>query len=395
MKKIYCKIKDVCEIKGGFAFKGDDFISNGIPIIRIGDIVDNKVDISLKTVYIEEKLLSKYEKFIIRKGDILVALSGATTGKYGIYDNDKIALLNQRVGKIVPTEKLSNKYMYYYMNKLQDIILTNAMGAAQPNISPSDIEELPIYVPSLKQQVIISKTLDRAQSLIDKRKSQIEALDELVKSGFIEMFGDPVINSKGWDIKDLGKLGYFKNGMNYKQSDSGFNIKFLGVGEFKYGNIINSSNMLTTLELQGEPNEEYLLKKGDIVFVRSNGSKELVGRSILVRKLEEKTTYSGFCIRYRNQCEDVTPDFLIQLFADKNFKKLFKNDSRGANINNLNQQMLSSLKIIVPPKELQNQFVDFLKQVDKLKFEMQESLTQLGKNFNSLIQKAFKGELFS
>lgn len=195
------------------------------------------------------------------------------------------------------------------------------------------------------------------------------------------MFGDPVINSKGWDIKDLGTLGYFKNGMNYKQSDSGFNIKFLGVGEFKYGNKIDSSNMLPTLELQEEPNEEYLLKKGDIVFVRSNGSKELVGRSILVRKLAKKTTYSGFCIRYRNQFEEVTTDFLIHLFADENFKKSLKKDSRGANINNLNQQMLSSLKIIVPPLELQNQFVDFVTQVDKLKFEIQKSLEEMRNNF--------------
>lgn len=73
------------------------------------------------------------------------------------------------------------------------------------------------------------------------------------------MFGNPLINLKGWDIKDLGTLGYFKNGMNYNQSDSGFNIKFLGVGDFKYGNVINSSNMLSTLELQEEPNKEYLL----------------------------------------------------------------------------------------------------------------------------------------
>ena len=196
------------------------------------------------------------------------------------------------------------------------------------------------------------------------------------------MFGNTVINSKGWDIKNLGTLGYFKNGMNYKQSDSGFNIKFLGVGEFKYGNKIDSSNILPTLGLQEEPNEEYILKKGDIVFVRSNGSKELVGRSILVRKLEEKTTYSGFCIRYRNQCEDLIPDFLIHLFADENFKKTFKNDSRGVNINNLNQQMLSSLKIIVPPLELQSEFADFVNQVDKLKFEVQKSLQEMENNFN-------------
>ncbi len=202
-------------------------------------------------------------------------------------------------------------------------------------------------------------------------RSLIESiLDDNVKSRFIEMFGDPVINTKKWDIKKLGELGYFKNGMNYKQSDSGFDIKFLGVGEFKHGNIINNSNILPTLELQEKPNNEYLLKDGDIVFVRSNGSKELVGRSVLIKKLEEDTTYSGFCIRYRNQSNKITPEFLINLFSDEGFKSYFKKDSRGANINNLNQQMLSSLNIVLPPIELQNEFATFVKQVDKLKFSI-------------------------
>lgn len=197
------------------------------------------------------------------------------------------------------------------------------------------------------------------------------------------MFGDPVINTKNWEISKLGELGYFKNGMNYKQSDSGFNIKFLGVGEFKYGNIINNSNILPTLELQEQPKDEYLIKGGDIVFVRSNGSKELVGRSVLIKELEEDTTYSGFCIRYRNQSDEIMPEFLISLFSDEGFKSYFKKDSRGANINNLNQQMLSDLNIIMPPIELQNQFSDFVKQVDKLKFEVETSLKSLEEKLNS------------
>ena len=219
-------------------------------------------------------------------------------------------------------------------------------------------------------------------------------MDELVKSRFIDMFGDPVINTKNWNMKKLGELGYFKNGMNYKQSDSGFNIKFLGVGEFKYGNRINNSNILPMLELQEKPNDEYLLKDGDIVFVRSNGSKELVGRSVLIEELEQDSTYSGFCIRYRNESNEVKPEFLINLFSDEGFKNYFKKDSRGANINNLNQQMLSNLNIILPPIELQNEFADFVNQVDKLKSQMETSLKELEDNFNSLMQKAFKGELF-
>lgn len=87
------------------------------------------------------------------------------------------------------------------MNKLQDIIYGRALGCTQPNISPNEIGEIDIYVPEISEQDKISKILDKAQELIDKRKEQIEALDELVKSKFIEMFGNPVSNDRGWNKK--------------------------------------------------------------------------------------------------------------------------------------------------------------------------------------------------
>lgn len=183
MKRIQ-KIKEVCTISGGYAFKSNDFTRQGIPIIRIGDISGNKVNISSGTVFFEE-YNEKLNKFIIEKGDILVALSGATTGKFGIYDEEIQALLNQRVAKISPKENINNKYLYHYMNKLQNIIYNKALGCAQPNISPNEIGEIEIYVPSRLEQDKISDVLDIAKDLIDKRKKQIEELDLLVKSKFV------------------------------------------------------------------------------------------------------------------------------------------------------------------------------------------------------------------
>ena len=107
------KLKDVCDINGGYAFKSTQYKNEGIPLIRIGDICDNLIDISEKMVYIDDDI-NKYEKFIIKKGDILVALSGATTGKFGIYNDDKASLLNQRVAKLCPNELIYNKYLFYY-----------------------------------------------------------------------------------------------------------------------------------------------------------------------------------------------------------------------------------------------------------------------------------------
>ncbi|WP_344743132.1 restriction endonuclease subunit S, partial [Asaccharospora irregularis] len=206
------KIKDVCTISGGYAFKSTHFTDEGIAIIRIGDIYDNKVNISSGTAFIRE-YDEKLSKFIIKKGDILIALSGATTGKFGMFNENKPALLNQRVAKISPNKQINNRYLYYYMNKLQDIIYSKALGCAQPNISPTEIGEIEIYVPKILEQEKIVEILDISKALIDKRKYQIEYLDKLVKSRFIEMFGDPIRNVKGWKT---GKMNDVAPVVNYK-----------------------------------------------------------------------------------------------------------------------------------------------------------------------------------
>ena len=100
MKEVYCKLKDVCEIKGGYAFKSNDYIPNGILIIRIGDISDNKVNISQNTVCIEESVLSKYEKFIIKNGDILVAVNNNFSNNIQLY-KDLLSKANTTVLLII------------------------------------------------------------------------------------------------------------------------------------------------------------------------------------------------------------------------------------------------------------------------------------------------------
>ena len=390
MNKCIFKLNDICDISGGYAFKSTIFKDNGIPIIRIGDISDNKINISETTVYINENI-EKYKNFIISKGDILIALSGATTGKFGIYNYDEPSLLNQRVAKLFPKKDVLNKYLYHYMNKLQDTIYNKALGCAQPNISPKEIGELEIYLPNINEQKAIVEVLDKAQELIDKRKKQIEALDELVKSKFIEMFGDPVQNPLGWQLKPFLDSGNCKNGMNFSATETGVELQYLGVGDFKDLSKIEDVNNLGKVSLNKMPSTEYLLQDGDIVFVRSNGNKALVGRCLAVYPNGIPTTYSGFCIRYRKTDKSLEIPYLLQVLKTDSMRKNMA--GRGANIQNLNQQILGELMIPIPPIELQNQFADFVKQVDKLKFEMEKSLKELEDNFNSLMEKAFNEEL--
>ena len=135
------------------------------------------------------------------------------------------------------------------------------------------------------------------------------------------------------------------------------------------------------------PSDDYMLKDNDIVFVRSNGNKALVGRSVAVYPGKVPTTFSGFCIRYRKTYDSVNIPYLLRVLKAESIRK--KMAGRGANIQNLNQQILSTLIIPIPPIELQNEFAAFVEQTDKSKLEVQKSLEKLEVLKKALMQKYF------
>ena len=141
------------------------------------------------------------------------------------------------------------------------------------------------------------------------------------------------------------------------------------------------------VSLNEMPSEEYLLKDDDIVFVRSNGNKALVGRSLAVYPGDVPTAFSGFCIRYRKHDDEVTVPYLLRVLKAESIR--LKMAGRGANIQNLNQQILETLIIPVPPKELQLEFAAFVHQVDKSKVVVQKALDEAQLLFDSLMQKYF------
>ena len=156
---VMCKLSDVCKINSGFAFSSNDYCTEGIPLVRISNIKNNTIDLS-ECVFIQNTIDNK---FLISKGDLLIAMSGATTGKIGIYDKNSIAYLNQRVGnvKILSNTLLLPEYRNIYMLSKVNEILNIAYGGAQPNISTSDIENLDFMLPPLSEQKrIVTKVED-------------------------------------------------------------------------------------------------------------------------------------------------------------------------------------------------------------------------------------------
>ena len=249
------------------------------------------------------------------------------------------------------------------------------------------LKELEIEYPPIDQQVKTVKVLDKVESIIYNRQNQLQKLDELVKARFVEMFGDPVTNPMDWPTKPLLEMGYCKNGMNFHTGDSGIEMHCLGVGDFKDYSVIDGTDYLPTISLNEAPPEESMLQDGDLVFVRSNGNKALVGRCLLVYPHNTPTTYSGFCIRYRLTSAEVNIAYLLRVLKTDSMRK--KMAGRGANIQNLNQQILAALNIPTPPLELQEWFTAFIEQINKSKVAVQKSLDEAQLLFDSLMQQYF------
>ena len=171
------------------------------------------------------------------------------------------------------------------------------MGAT---LNKKTLSESWIELPDVEEQHRIACLFDMACERIADAHRLLGALDELAKSQFVEMFGNPVENPFEWEVKPLGELGTLKNGVNFKSVEAGTEIRCLGVGDFKNRYQIRNMESISAVSLNGKPNANQLLRDGDIVFVRSNGNKQLVGRCLAVFPGDEDVTFSGFCIRFRN-----------------------------------------------------------------------------------------------
>lgn len=372
------RLGDVATYINGYAFKPEDRGEEGLPIIRIQDLTGNAHDLGFYN--------GEYPKKVeINDGDILISWS-ASLGVY-IWSEGK-ALLNQHIFKVV-FDKVAvdkNYFVYAVRRKLVEMGM-KTHGATMKHIVKKDFDATLIPYPTLDKQAEIAVNLNKVSSIIEAREQELQLLDNLIKARFVELFGDPVMNEKGWITKSLLDMGRCKNGMNFHYDDEGVEINCLGVGDFKELSIIDNTDELPTVSLKEMPSEEYLLKDDDIVFVRSNGNKALVGRSIAVYPGNVPTTFSGFCIRYRKHDNEIIVPYLLRALKADSMR--MKMTGRGANIQNLNQQILGTLVIPVPPIELQNQFADFVKQVDKSKVKVQKALDETQKLFDSLMQQYF------
>ncbi|MDO4983204.1 MAG: restriction endonuclease subunit S [Eubacteriales bacterium] len=375
----YVMLKDVCAINMGQSPDSNSYNDNGegVPFFQGNADFGERYPITRKWCSAPTKMAAP--------DDILISVRAPI----GAMNYAKEACcIGRGLAALTPDKsKVSSEFIFWLLKGKNAELNSKGTGSTFKAIGRKVLEETLVPDIPLERQTECSEILESVFAVIQTRKQELQKLDELIKARFVEMFGDPVTNEKGWKTKPLLELGSCKNGMNFHYDDSGIEINCLGVGDFKDHSVITNTEDLPTVSLNEMPSEEYLLKDDDIVFVRSNGNKALVGRSVAVYPGEIPTTFSGFCIRFRKTDETVLVPYLLRVLKSDSIRT--KMAGRGANIQNLNQQILGSLTIPVPPIELQEQFAPFSKQLDKSKVVVQKALEEAQLLFDSLMQEYF------
>jgi type I restriction enzyme S subunit len=378
------ELGSVCEMKNGYAFKSSEFKKSGTPLIRISSFDNGPVYFDDKTVYVDSSYLKTKSGFKVEKGDVLIALSGATTGKYGIYTGDEPSLLNQRIGllKSGVSEQMNDKFFYYYLSVLKSEILRNAGGAAQPNISTKSISEFKIPLPPLDQQKKIAAILDAADAYRQKTKALIEKYDELTQSLFLDMFGDPVTNPKGLPTEQLGDLCDFYSGRAWKKGE-------LGDKGYKLVRISNLHKPSFPYWLyDGEMIEKHKVEQGDLLFSWA-GVKASIDSYIYEG---EVAMINQHIYNIKPKSSDISKLYLFNLLQ-LHLENLRKSLGGGVGQFHLKKSDITSIKVLIPDSNSMENYMQSLNSLKNQKAQAQASLAQAEDLFNSLLQRAFKGEL--
>ncbi|HBE9443821.1 restriction modification system dna specificity domain [Clostridioides difficile] len=384
--------KDVDKgIKGFKVIRTTNFTNLGR--LNLGNIVFRDID------------KEKYENKQLKFGDIIIEKSGGSptqpVGRTVIFEvtDNEIYFCNNFTSILRPNEKVNSKYALYLMMNLYNkrkVLKYQNKTTGIINLKLSDyIRSTKVDIPNVEIQKKIASVLDKAQELIDKRKEQIEVLDGLVKSRFIEMFRDPINNTKKFDMKKIKEISiYLKRGVSPKYVEQS-NIKVINQKCIYWRNL-KVENCKYYDENLKEKIEDIFLKQNDIL-INSTGTGTL-GRCVKFNKIDNSEYIADSHVTVlRSISNNLNSDYFAALFEFTNVQDTIYRKCVNGSTNQieLSVSKLGEYLIMVPPIEFQNQFSEFVKQVDKLKLKIETNLKELEDNFNSLMQKAFKGELFN
>lgn len=344
------RLGDLATYINGYAFKPADWGDTGLPIIRIQDLTGNSYQLN--------RYDGEYpERIEVNDGDVLISWS-ASLGVY-VWQRGK-ALLNQHIFKVV-FDKLpvSKEYFVFAVEHKLAEMESKTHGATMKHIVKKDFDGTTIPYPPIEKQAEIADHLRRITSLIDKQTEQLLLLDQLVKSRFIELFGDPQRNPHGYKHTKLSDIATYYNGLTYKPE----NVAAEGTIVLRSSNIQNSQlDFADTIRVDCAIKERLMVQKNDILMCSRNGSAKLVGKVALIKDIQEPMSFGAFMMIIRSHYFG----YLMTYFQMDAFRQQIKTGATTT-INQITGGMLDDVTIPLPPMSLVDQFAAFVEQTDKSK----------------------------
>lgn len=323
--------------------------------------------------------------------DVLIAWDGANAGTIGYGKSGFIGSTIARL-RIKPESKLYTPFLGLYLKSKFDYLRKTATGATIPHINRKALEGILLPKIEFNDQIRIAHLLGKVEGLIAQRKQHLQQLDDLLKSVFLEMFGDLVLNEKGWGKREIGKYITIKHGFAFKSeyfSDEGPYILLTPGNFYEKGGFRDRGSKQKYYT--GETPKEYILSKGALLLAMTEQTPGLLGSPLIVpaSDLYLHNQRLGLVVAK----EPIQVQFLFHLFNQNSIRQTIHAKATGTKVRHTSPTKLEDIIVGYPPIELQNQFAAIAEKIEALKSRYQQSLSDLETLYGALSQQAFKGEL--
>ena len=395
-----CKLEDLCNFINGDRSSNypnaTDFQVNGIPFVGSDSLGMTYINKN-KLRFISTEKYFQMKGLKIQKGDILYTLRGAGFGKCSISDFSEGTIASSLVG-IRCSELLKSLFLIQWLNS------TNAQnekkkavnGSTAQNISVEDMKLYIVYIPTIEEQEKISEYLLNLDNLITLHQRKCDETKKLKKYMLQKMFPQngmkvPEIRLEGftgdWEQRKLGELGGLKNGMNFSKDAMGVGFPFVNLQNIFGKNVIDTDDLGKAMASSAQLND-YNLREGDVLFVRSSVKLEGVGEAALVPENLDNTTYSGFLIRFRDET-GIDNNYKRFIFGTENARKQIMSQATDSANKNISQSVLADLDINIPSKEEQIKIGEYFSNLDHLITLHQRKCDELMKIKKYMLQNMF------
>ena len=362
-----------------------EYVFDGVPFLSVKDISGGKICFDDCKYISQEEYDSLSEGAKPKVGDMLFCRVG-TLGKPIIIPEG-----TPLFGSFVSLGYLRNKnadrcdlsYLRYWMysNSFWKQVNSNVKGASQVNLNTGWLSKFDIDLPEMQEQKYRIFVLDKCKVIIEQREEELKVLDDLIKARFVELFGDPMINPKGFPVKTIEEVSVLNKGITYSPEDVADEGMIVLRSSNIKGNVFDLEDLV---KITKKISPDKYVQENDILMCNRNGSARLVGKVAMIPKLDENMTFGTFMTIVRSDIYE----YLFAFFQMDAFREQIKFQTAVA-INQISLPLLASVKVPVPPRELIDEFAAFTKQVDKSKVAVQKSLDETQQLFDSLMQQYF------